>query len=179
MRAEVKEAAVGTGKERNVPAEPAPASEELEFNSQGEWAHWHPLPVPNLHWVNKGIWSRQAFLPLGSWHLRSATRANTYPIFQHLEHLCFSFVKSVFACLAIFPNVVDTFYKISLHFCLSWYAIFFQFYYVFGISPVCLKFLKSDYKYQPDCISLIRVNISSKLANIPPRQPWIMLRSHS
>lgn len=53
------------------------------------------------------------------------TRADTYPIFQHLEHLCFFFVKSVFACLAIFPNIADTFYKISLHFCLSWYAFFF------------------------------------------------------
>lgn len=148
--------------------EPTPASEEPEFNSQGEWSRWDPLPAPCLH--SESTRASEGPDKLSSrWFLtfEEVTRAATYSIFQHLEHLCFFFVKSVFTCLAIFPNVADTVYKISLHFCLSWYAIFFQFYYAFGISPVCLKFLKSQYKYQPDCISLIRVNISSKSENIP------------
>lgn len=100
---------------------------------------------PSLPFIdtNRGIWTDQtSFLPEG---FLTPGEDGTG---SHTSHLSlntgtsspFAFCNaSVLACLAVFPNVADTLYKISIHLCLLGSHSFPQAYYVFGTGPMCSK----------------------------------------
>lgn len=162
---------VDAGKERRVPA----GSSSWLLKSPGsshkrEWVHETPFPA--LHYM-LGQQTRSSEQPDKPSFPRAPDDTCCYQ--AHLSTPgppVLFFLKSF--CFRLFSHLPKCSWHILQNQCpplliMDWLCFFFQSYYVFGTSPVCLKLIKkkSEYKYQPHCISLIRVNISSKSANIP------------